>query len=126
MSQPKGYFALGDQRVYKLNKSLYGLKQALRKWNEKLSSVLRELGFSQSKNDHSLFVKSDKDVIVVILVYVDDIIITGNSIAEIEKFKQLFSNEIMIKDLGELKYFLGIKVVFRCALVLGDVVTRSS
>ncbi|GKD40542.1 putative RNA-directed DNA polymerase, partial [Tanacetum coccineum] len=81
MSQPEGYFAPGDQRVCKLKKSLYGLMK-----------------------------QSDKDVIVVTLVYVDDIIITGNSIVEIENFKQLFSNVFMIKDLGKLKYFLGIEI----------------
>ncbi|GKA74089.1 ribonuclease H-like domain-containing protein [Tanacetum coccineum] len=102
------YFQLNVNNAF-----LYGelVEDAPRKWNEKLSSVLCELGFSQSKNDHSLFVKSDKDVIVVTLVYVDDIIITVNIIAEIEKFKQLFSNELMIKDLGELKYFLGIEAM---------------
>ncbi|GJX61349.1 ribonuclease H-like domain-containing protein [Tanacetum coccineum] len=68
MSLPEGFFVHGDQMVYKLKKSVYGLKQAPRKWNEKHSSVLCELGFNQSKNDHSLFVKSDKDIIVVLLV----------------------------------------------------------
>nr|GEW27153.1 ribonuclease H-like domain-containing protein [Tanacetum cinerariifolium] len=56
---PEGYFAPNDTRLYKLNKSLYGLKHAPRKWNEKLSDILSEFGFDQSKNDHSLFIKSD-------------------------------------------------------------------
>ncbi|GKE48413.1 ribonuclease H-like domain-containing protein, partial [Tanacetum coccineum] len=86
MSLPDGYYVPGDNRVCKLKRSLYGLKQAPRRWNEKLPSVLIELGFSQSKNDYSLFVKSDGDVFVVLLVYVDDIIIvTGNSVDEIKK-----------------------------------------
>nr|GEX32888.1 ribonuclease H-like domain-containing protein [Tanacetum cinerariifolium] len=89
MSQLERYFTLGDQRVCKLKKSLYGLKHAPRKWNKKLSCVLCDLGISQSKNDHSLFV----------------------NVAETEKFKQLFSNKFMIKDLGELKYVLGIEVI---------------
>ncbi|GJY14766.1 putative RNA-directed DNA polymerase [Tanacetum coccineum] len=111
MSLPDGFFVLGNQRVFKLKRSLYGLKQAPRKCNENLSSVLSELGFNQIKNDHSLFVKSNDNVIVVILVYVDDIIITGNSNVEIETFINMFSEKFLIKDLGELKYLLGIKVI---------------
>ncbi|GJZ46009.1 putative RNA-directed DNA polymerase [Tanacetum coccineum] len=111
MSLPEGYFVNNDHRVCKLKKSLYGLKQAPRKWNEKLTSVLNEFDFKQSKNDHSLFIKSDNDNMVILLVYVDDIIITGNNVDEINKFKNLLSSKFLIKDLGELKYFLGIEVI---------------
>nr|GEW61171.1 ribonuclease H-like domain-containing protein [Tanacetum cinerariifolium] len=58
MTLPKGYFSSNDKRVCKLQKSLYGLKQAPRKWNEKLTSMLCEYGFQQSKNDFSLYTKS--------------------------------------------------------------------
>ena len=85
MQLPEGYFDKNDKRVCKLNKSLYGLKQAPRKWNEKLTSVLKENGFNQSKSDFSLFTKSENDVFLVLLVYVDDIVITGNNVTEIEK-----------------------------------------
>ncbi|GJT78921.1 ribonuclease H-like domain-containing protein [Tanacetum coccineum] len=94
-----------------LKKSLYGLKQAPRQWNAKLTSTLIENGFSQSKSDYSLYTKSDKGVFLALLVYVDDIIITGNSVSEIEKFKVFLKSKFMIKDLGKLKYFLGIEVV---------------
>ncbi|GKC02397.1 ribonuclease H-like domain-containing protein [Tanacetum coccineum] len=79
--------------------------------NAKLTSTLIENGFSQSKSDYSLYTKSDKGVFLALLVYVDDIIITGNSISEIEKFKVFLKCKFMIKDLGKLKYFLGIEVV---------------
>ncbi|GKD78859.1 ribonuclease H-like domain-containing protein [Tanacetum coccineum] len=108
---PKGYSDKNDKRVCKLVKSLYGLKQAPRKWNEKLNSVLSDCGFVQSMNDFSLFVKSEKDVILVLLVYVDDIIVTGNNSDEINKFKQFLSTTFLIKDLGKIKYFLGIEVL---------------
>ncbi|GJX04226.1 ribonuclease H-like domain-containing protein [Tanacetum coccineum] len=110
MKPPEGYFPF-ENKVCKLKMSLYGLKQALRKWNAKLTSTLIENGFSQSKSDYSLYTKSDKGVFLALLVYVDDIIITGNSIFEIEKFKVFLKSKFMIKDLRTLKYFLGIEVI---------------
>ncbi|GJX29981.1 ribonuclease H-like domain-containing protein [Tanacetum coccineum] len=65
----------------------------------------------QSKSDYYLFTKTDKGVFLALLVYVDDIIITGNNVAEIENFKVFLKSMFMIKDLGKLKYFLGIKVL---------------
>ncbi|GJU84366.1 ribonuclease H-like domain-containing protein [Tanacetum coccineum] len=87
------------------------VKMACRQWNAKLTSTLIENGFSQSKSDYSLYTKSDKGVFLALLVYVDDIIITGNSVSEIEKFKVYLKSKFMIKDLGKLIYFLGIEVV---------------
>ncbi|GJS95882.1 ribonuclease H-like domain-containing protein [Tanacetum coccineum] len=110
MKPPEGYFPF-DNKVCRLKKSLHGLKQALRQWNAKLTSTLIENGFSQSKSDYSLYTKFDKGVFLALLVYVDDIIITGNSVSEIEKFKVFLKSKFMIKDLGKLKYFLGIEVV---------------
>ena len=110
MKLPEGYFSKDDTRVCRLKKSLYGLKQAPRQWNAKLTATLIENGFSQSKSDYSLFTKSDNGVFLDLLVYVDDIIITGNSVTEIERFKAFLNSKFMIKDLGKLKYFLGIEV----------------
>ncbi|GJU91331.1 gag-pol polyprotein, partial [Tanacetum coccineum] len=111
MSLPGGYSDVNDKRVCKLVKSSYGLKQTPRKWNEKLVFVLSNNCFMQSMNDFSLFIKNDKDVILVLLVHVDDIIVTGNNLKEITKFKQFLSTKFLTKDLGKLKYFLGIEVL---------------
>lgn len=111
MSLPQGYFSESDKRVCKLTKSLYGLKQAPRKWNEKLTKSLIEYGFVQSINDYSLYTYSVKDVFIVLLVYVDDIILTGSHISEISKVKDFLKSKFMIKDLGELKYFLEIEIM---------------
>ncbi|GJX64295.1 ribonuclease H-like domain-containing protein [Tanacetum coccineum] len=109
LEEPKS----NENKVCKLKKSLYGFKQAPRKWNKKLVGVLSECGFTQSLNDHSLFVKSFDNVFIALLVYVDDIIISGNDVNEINMFKSFLSSKFQIKDLGKLKYFLGIKV-FEC------------
>ncbi|GKB53758.1 putative RNA-directed DNA polymerase, partial [Tanacetum coccineum] len=110
MTIPKGFASKDNKnKVCKLVKSLYGLKQAPRKWNEKLVYVLKENGFVQSSNDHSLFTKSKTNKFIALLVYVDDIVITGNCLDEIDKFKIFLKSKFKIKDLGHLKYFLGIE-----------------
>jgi hypothetical protein len=67
-----------------LKKILYGLKQASRKWYEKLSTLLVLEGYTQSASDYSLFTKKFDDHFIAILVYVDDIIVTGTSLIEID------------------------------------------
>ncbi|GKC79304.1 ribonuclease H-like domain-containing protein [Tanacetum coccineum] len=106
-----GSFNKNEKRFCKLVKSLYGLKHAPRQWNKKLVETLTEAGFLQSKNDHSLFVKNKDGTFLALLVYVDDIIITGNNNDEISKFKIFLNQKFTIKDLGELKIFLGIEVL---------------
>ena len=88
MTIPKGFSDKDNKNmVCKLTKSLYGLKQALRKWNEKLASVLKEHGFVQAVSDHSLFTKSKDDKFIALLVYVDDIVLTGNYVNEMNNSK---------------------------------------
>ncbi|GJS64961.1 ribonuclease H-like domain-containing protein [Tanacetum coccineum] len=111
MSLPEGYNRVNNHKVFKLNKSLYGLKQAPRQWNAKLTTALVEHGFEQSKFDYSLYVKKKGSMFVALLVYVDDIVITWNDEVEIKSFKNFLSSKFLIKDLGELKYFLGIEVL---------------
>ncbi|GJU24701.1 ribonuclease H-like domain-containing protein [Tanacetum coccineum] len=87
------------------------LPLAPRQWNAKLAFALTENGFSQSKSDYSLYTKNVKGMFVTLLVYVDDIIIIGNSIVKIEKLKEFLKTKFMIKDLGKLKHFIGIEVI---------------
>ncbi|GJZ27723.1 ribonuclease H-like domain-containing protein [Tanacetum coccineum] len=111
MELPLGYYDKNETRVFKLVKSLYGLKQAPRQWNEKLTAALIEHGFVQSKNDYSLYIKDKNGVFIAILVYVDDIVVTCNNNSEFEKYKHFLCTKFLIKDLGQLKYFLGIEVL---------------
>nr|GEV97731.1 ribonuclease H-like domain-containing protein [Tanacetum cinerariifolium] len=76
-----------------------------------LNSDNKSQSDSQSKSDYSLYTKSDSGVFLALFVYVDDIIITGNNNSEIEKFKVYLKSKFMIKDLGNIKYFLGIEVI---------------
>ncbi|KAG7592301.1 Integrase catalytic core [Arabidopsis thaliana x Arabidopsis arenosa] len=110
MKVPQGFSSAGDTRVCRLRKSLYGLKQAPRCWFAKLVDALLKYGFSQTRSDYSLFVYSKKGISLRILVYVDDLIISGNSPAEIQTFKNYLSTCFHMKDLGFLKYFLGLEV----------------
>ncbi|GKA94513.1 ribonuclease H-like domain-containing protein [Tanacetum coccineum] len=111
MTLPDGYNIKDKSKVCKLNKSLYGLKQAPRQWNAKLTTALAEHGFEQSKFDYSLYIKHMSDKFITLLVYVDDIVITGNDDIGINEFKLFLSTKFLIKDLGTLKYFLGIEVI---------------
>ncbi|XP_068504206.1 uncharacterized mitochondrial protein AtMg00810-like [Phaseolus vulgaris] len=88
----------------------YGLKQASHTWYEKLSLLLQSSGYAQAHADHSLFIKNTSYVFTVLIVYVDDIVLTGNCASEITKIKATLHSHLHIKDLGQLKYFLGIEV----------------
>jgi len=91
--------------VCKLQKSIYGLKQASRQWNHKLTPTLSSQGFTQSETYYSLFVKKYNSKFNVVLVYVDDFLITGNSITAIESLKRFLQEVFTIKDLGEANFF---------------------
>ena len=94
-----------------MNKSLYALKQAPRQWYAKLTSAFIEHGFEQSKHDYSLYIKQTGDVFIALLVYVDDIVVTGNDKKVIDEFKSYLSSKFMMKDLVMFKYFLGIEIL---------------
>lgn len=116
MLPPEGYTKAQPGQVCKLNKSLYGLKQASRQWNHELTKFLVNMGYTQSKHDYSLFVKVQGESFTAALVYVDDILITGNSPQEITTLKTALDDKFTIKDLGLAKYFLGIEI---CKTALG-------
>jgi len=75
-----------------------------------LTGFLVSQGYKQSNADHSLFILDTNDSFTALLVYVDDVILAGNSISEIDRIKALLDAEFKIKNLGKLKYFLGIEV----------------
>ncbi|KAJ9555731.1 hypothetical protein OSB04_010345 [Centaurea solstitialis] len=111
MKIPQGLPIKGaSDLVCKLHKSIYGLKQSSRQWYAKFSNFLMNIGFIRSKADYSLFYKGSGSTYVAVLVYVDDIILAGPSQTLIDEVKIHLSNRFKLKDLGDLKYFLGLEV----------------
>lgn len=111
MELPLGFQHQGKNKVCKLQKSLYGLKQASRQWSIKLTNVLMQAGFCQSVHEHSLFTRKKGSDMTVLLVYVDDLLLTGTSSEMINEVKTILHQHFRMKDLGKLRYFLGIEVM---------------
>lgn len=110
MQQPPGFVDTRfPNHVCKLNKAIYGLKQALRAWFHRLSSFLVTNGFSCSRADPSLFVFRRDRCILYLLVYVVDLILTGSYPSVMSSFVAKLHAEFRIKDLGRLSYFLGLQ-----------------
>lgn len=99
-------------KVCKLRKSIYGLKQASREWFAKLLVRLKNQDFIQSKNDYSLFIRKSERLICIAAVYVDDIILTVTHTKGILNLKAHLHHQFGIKDLSLLNYFLGIEVSY--------------
>ena len=112
MVQPLGFqHKHFPTHVCKLKRALYGLKQAPRAWYHRLRSFLYSIGFSTSWLDTSLFYKRTGDFILLILIYVDDIIVTGNNMHQLNTLLRLLGAEFALKDLGSLTFFLGIEIL---------------
>ena len=111
MEQPE-YFV--DKKhpdyVIRLRKALYGLKQAPRQWNRKLHHYLININFTQLKSDNAIYAKNEDKDIIIMGVYVDDLVITGNNERKIKELKEQLAVKFKIKDLGYLNKIIGIEV----------------
>ena len=112
LEKPEGFVQKGKEHlVCRLRKYLYGLKQALRSWYENIDSFFMQHSYNRSKKDPNLYtVKDEKGRIVLISLYVDDLIITGDVVDLIKESKQQMSQMFEMKDLGELRYCLGLEI----------------
>ncbi|XP_071738734.1 uncharacterized mitochondrial protein AtMg00810-like [Rutidosis leptorrhynchoides] len=111
MEQPPMFVAQGESgKVCRLRKAIYGLKQSPRAWFGKFNAVVRDFGLRRSAYDHSVFFASSNSGCILLVVYVDDIVITGSDKEGINRLKTFLSTQFQTKDLGPLKYFLGIEV----------------
>jgi hypothetical protein len=111
MDLPPGYTATsGDEVVCKLQRALYGLKQSPRAWFGRFSLAMKKYGYQQSHSDHTLFLKRQRGKVTALIIYVDDMIITGDDSKEISSLQEQLATKFEMKNLGGLKYFLGIEV----------------
>ena len=110
--QPPGFKSKSHLNVvFRLKKPLYGLKQPPRAWLSKTTQFLHWIYFWMSTSDNSLFIWNNSSGRNFIIIYIDDLVIGGNQLADINKVKMLLSRKFEMKDISELHYFLGIKVI---------------
>ncbi|KAJ0500497.1 putative RNA-directed DNA polymerase [Helianthus annuus] len=111
VQQPAGFEIKGKEtQVYRLNKALYGLRQAPRAWNLKLDQSLKKMGFTRCSHDQAVYKVHNADSVLIVGVYVDDLIVTGSNESEILEFKEKMKRLFEMSDLGLLTYYLGIEV----------------
>jgi len=115
MEQPQGFKVLGNEhKVLRLKKAIYGLKQAARTWWHELDRSLKALSFSRLYADAGIFVAKHADgTMVIILMYVDDIILTGPNATQVASKKKLFMDKWECCDLGECREFLHMRIEYR-------------
>ena len=111
VEQPEGFVVQGkEEKVYLLKKALYGLKQAPRAWYSRIDAHLLNLGFTKSLSEFTLYLRKVDDEILVVSLYVDDLLVTGSSMEQIDAFKREMKDVFEMSDLGKMTFFLGMEV----------------
>ncbi|KAJ9558223.1 hypothetical protein OSB04_012837 [Centaurea solstitialis] len=111
MEQPEGFEdPKNPNKVCKLLKSIYGLKQASRSWNLHFDERIKEFGFTKSEFEPCVYTKFSGSIVTFLVLYVDDILLIGNDIPTLQSVKSWLSKCFQMKDLGEAAYILGIKI----------------
>ena len=112
MEQPKGFEKKDlEDKVYKLTKSLYGLKQSSRQWYLTFHKVMLEIGYEVNPMDNCVYMWKSQDSLVILSLYVDDILLAGNNIQVIERTKSCLKESFEMKDMGPASYVLGIRII---------------
>lgn len=109
MEQPEG-FVKDNSLVCKLERSLYGLKQASRMWNERFHGFMLTIGFKRCESDNCLYTKFDGKTVAFVLLYVDDLCLISNSMERMNDIKSALSAEFEMTDIGPIDTFLGMHV----------------
>ena len=102
VDHPPGFQVDGQEdKVYKLKKVMYGLKQAPRAWNKNIDGVLNQIGFGKCISEHGVYIKGETTTdLILVCLYVDDLLITGSNMSEINKVKQLLMKQFEMINLG--------------------------
>lgn len=93
--------------MLKLEKALYGLRNAPRAWNKKWNKTVASCGFKQLQSDECVYTRGNGQKMIWVLMYGDDVLVMGNSAADILKANADLKNMFAMTDMGTLKYFLG-------------------
>ncbi|KAL0294442.1 UNVERIFIED_CONTAM: Retrovirus-related Pol polyprotein from transposon TNT 1-94 [Sesamum radiatum] len=112
MDQPEGFTSIGEeQKVFHLQRSIYGLKQASRNWNIRFDEVIRGYDFIKNDFDPCVYKKVSGSSVAFLVLYVDDILLIGNDVKMLCDTKAWLSTQFSMKDLGEASYILDIKII---------------
>jgi hypothetical protein len=95
--------------VCKLNRSIYGLKQASRSWNIRFDETIKEFGFTKNPDEACVYKKEADEIKIFLVLYVDDILLIGNDKTALNEVKDYLSKQFSMKDLGEATYILGMR-----------------
>ena len=108
--QPPPGLSVESNKVCRFQRALYGLKQVSRVWFAKFSSPIFRLGYTVNLYDSALFIRCTNKCTILLLLYVDDMIITGDNLSGIQELKDFLSQQFEMKDLGHLSYFLSLEI----------------
>ncbi|KAK8669924.1 hypothetical protein V6N13_104691 [Hibiscus sabdariffa] len=111
MTQPEGFVTPENAgKVCKLQRSIYGLKQASRSWNLRFNDAIKDFGFIRNEDEPCVYKKVSGSIVSFLILYVDDILIIGNDIPTLQSVKAWLSSCFSMKDLGEASYIVGVKI----------------
>lgn len=121
VQQPERYIALGNEgKVYKLKKTLYGLRQAPRAWYSRIDAHFLHHGFVRSDSENTLYIKRDREGgdMLIVCLYVDNMVYLSNSTALLVKFKHDMMKCFQMTNLGKVNYFIGLEVILNDGEIL--------
>ncbi|KAA0065369.1 gag/pol protein [Cucumis melo var. makuwa] len=101
-----------EKKVYKLQKSIYGLKQASRSWNIRFDTAIKSYDFEQNVDEPCVYKKVVNSIVVFLELYVDDILLIGNDVGYLTDIKKWLATQFQMKDSGDAQYVLGIQIVW--------------